>query len=188
MYGPYAIKQPKRTESLRVPARDPLAGAPGEDPLAATRAERVVGFSSWTMTYLAIAALFVVPEAFSCFLEYQYQPKHEVGSLIENWSATKAVSVAKFVQPETLQELQRAVDWFHGNFRKLRPVGASLSPNGAAFSPEGMVSLTLMDKVLSVDKEKMRVTVQAGCTVRDLVEALRPHGLTLKNYASIREQ
>ena len=188
VYGPYAIKQPKRTESLRVPARDPLAGAPGEDPLAATRAERVVGFSSWTMTYLAIAALFVVPEAFSCFLEYQYQPKHEVGSLIENWSATKAVSVAKFVQPETLQELQRAVDWFHGNFRKLRPVGASLSPNGAAFSPEGMVSLTLMDKVLSVDKEKMRVTVQAGCTVRDLVEALRPHGMTLKNYASIREQ
>jgi len=34
----------------------------------------------------------------------------------------------------------------------------------------------------------MTVTVQAGARVRELVEALRPHGLTLMNYASIREQ
>jgi len=42
--------------------------------------------------------------------------------------------------------------------------------------------------VTRVDAETKRVTVQAGARVREVVEALRPHGLTLQNYASIREQ
>ena len=33
-----------------------------------------------------------------------------------------------------------------------------------------------------------QVTVQAGCRVQQLADALKPHGLTLQNYASIREQ
>lgn len=35
--------------------------------------------------------------------------------------------------------------------RKLRCVGSGLSPNGLAFSEDGMVSLGLMDKVLDID-------------------------------------
>lgn len=35
---------------------------------------------------------------------------------------------------------------------------------------------------------RMQVRVQAGARVQDVVEALRPHGLTLQNYASVREQ
>lgn len=34
----------------------------------------------------------------------------------------------------------------------------------------------------------MQVRVQAGAKVQDVVEALRPHGLTLQNYASVRDQ
>ncbi len=41
--------------------------------------------------------------------------------------------------------------------RKLRCVGSGLSPNGLGFSEEGMVSLALMDRVLSVDKERQQV-------------------------------
>ena len=44
------------------------------------------------------------------------------------------------------------------------------------------------DEVLEVDAEKKLLRVQAGARVREVVEALRPHGLTLQNYASIREQ
>lgn len=51
-----------------------------------------------------------------------------------------------------------------------------------------MVSLALMDKVLDVDTANDRVTVQAGARVQEVVEAIRPYGLTLQNYASIREQ
>ena len=51
-----------------------------------------------------------------------------------------------------------------------------------------MVSLGLMDRVLHVDPERRQVTVQAGARVQELADALRPHGLTLQNFASIREQ
>ena len=51
-----------------------------------------------------------------------------------------------------------------------------------------MVSLALMDKVLDVDAKKKTVTVQAGIRVAELVDSLREHGLTLQNFASIREQ
>lgn len=34
----------------------------------------------------------------------------------------------------------------------------------------------------------VQVKVQAGVRVQDLVDQLRPHGLTLQNFASIREQ
>ena len=71
---------------------------------------------------------------------------------------------------------------------KIRCVGSALSPNGIAFSNEAMLSLSLLDKVLHIDPESKQVTVQAGARVQEVVEALRPHGLTLQNYASIREQ
>ena len=71
---------------------------------------------------------------------------------------------------------------------KIRCVGSALSPNGIAFNEEGMVSLALMDRVLNVDTSKDQVTVQAGARVEEVVEAIRPYGLTLQNYASIREQ
>ena len=51
-----------------------------------------------------------------------------------------------------------------------------------------MVSLTLMDKILSIDSTQNLVTVQAGARVQEVADALRSHGLTFQNYASIREQ
>lgn len=67
-------------------------------------------------------------------------------------------------------------------------MGSALSPNGIAFNEEGMVSLALMDKILSIDSSKDQVRVQGGARVQEVVEAIRPYGLTLQNYASIREQ
>lgn len=48
--------------------------------------------------------------------------------------------------------------------------------------------MALLDKVIRVDPDLRQVTVQAGARVQQVVEALRPHGLTLQNFASIREQ
>jgi L-galactono-1,4-lactone dehydrogenase len=105
-----------------------------------------------------------------------------------NWSGTHTVHTARYFQPETLQELEALVSSAHATRTKLRPVGSGLSPNALAFSPGGMVNLAQMDAVLSVDAAKMTVTVQAGARVSQVVDALRPHGLTLQNYASITEQ
>lgn len=72
--------------------------------------------------------------------------------------------------------------------RKIRPVGSGLSPNGIGLSRAGMVNLALLDGVLEVDKEKKTVRVQAGIRVQQLVDGIKDYGLTLQNFASIREQ
>ena len=51
-----------------------------------------------------------------------------------------------------------------------------------------MVNLALMDRVLEVDKEKKTVRVEAGIRVQQLVDGIKDSGLTLQNFASIREQ
>lgn len=105
-----------------------------------------------------------------------------------NWSGTHECTVDKFYQPESEDELEALVRQAHANAQKLRCVGSGLSPNAIAFDRSGMVSLGLLDKVLSIDPTAGTATVQAGARVQDVADALRPYGLTLPNYASIREQ
>jgi len=105
-----------------------------------------------------------------------------------NWSGTHEVNVSKYYEPESLLELETIVEHAQDAGQKLRCIGSGLSPNALAFEERGMVSLALMDKILSIDSKQSRVTVQAGARVQEVADKLRPHGLTLQNYASIREQ
>uniref|UniRef100_A0A0D6R329 FAD-binding PCMH-type domain-containing protein n=1 Tax=Araucaria cunninghamii TaxID=56994 RepID=A0A0D6R329_ARACU len=109
---------------------------------------------------------------------------------VSNWSGTHEVEVdtKRYLQPESVEELERIVREAHAKGIKLRPVGSGLSPNGIGLSGEGMINMALMDKILDVDVESGRVRVQAGVRVSQLVDELRSQGLTMQNFASIREQ
>ena len=52
----------------------------------------------------------------------------------------------------------------------------------------GIVCLSNLDRIIDVDTKNMTVTVEAGARVSTVLDALRPHGLTLPNLASIAEQ
>ena len=107
---------------------------------------------------------------------------------VTNWSGTHEVTTKRFYQPTSLYELEQYVAKAHRNKTRLRVVGAGLSPNGIGLDEDGMVSLALMDRVLSVDARRKQVTVEAGARVSQVLDALRPYGLTLQNLASISEQ
>ena len=135
----------------------------------------------------------------------------DTAETITNWSGTHSVTLQKVHAPENRVELEDLVKNTSG---PIRPMGSALSPNGLSFAPPGTscVSLSLMDKVLEVDAEKKTVRVEAGCRVEQVIEvstknaraapkpknsplthltpcqALRPHGLTLSNLASIAAQ
>jgi L-galactono-1,4-lactone dehydrogenase len=132
-------------------------------------------------------AYYITYSAQKFFLKDSLPPVPTEEHLV-NWSGTHDVAVEAFYQPESLPQLEGLVRQAHHKKQKLRCVGSGLSPNGIAFDQEGMVSLALMDKILSIDKEKGLVTVQAGARVEAVADELRRHGLTLQNYASIREQ
>lgn len=107
---------------------------------------------------------------------------------IVNFSGTHEATTSTFLCPESLEELEAVVRAAHATGQRLRVVGSGLSPNGIGLSDEGMVNLGSMNKVLWVDTESRLACVQAGARITDVVEALRPHGMTLENYASINEQ
>jgi L-galactono-1,4-lactone dehydrogenase len=109
---------------------------------------------------------------------------------ILNWSGTHAVHVKneQFWEPETVADVERIVQHCHETGQAARPLGSALSPNGLAFHETGMISMANLDKVLNVNTDANTVTVQAGARISQVVDALRPYGLTLHNLASISEQ
>ncbi|OMO60112.1 hypothetical protein COLO4_33937 [Corchorus olitorius] len=119
---------------------------------------------------------------------FRYAPLPEDLHTVSNWSGTHEVQTRHFHQPENIQQLEQLVKEANEKRAKLRPVGSGLSPNGIGLARGGMVNLALMDKVVEVDKEKKRVRVQAGIRVQQLVDEIKDYGLTLQNFASIREQ
>ena len=109
---------------------------------------------------------------------------------VTNWSGTHRVLVpaARFFAPCNASELASVVSAAHAAGYSIRPVGNALSPNAIGLSSEGMVSVSNMDRVLSVDVERREVKVQAGVSVGAVLHELRQHGLTLQNFSSITEQ
>ncbi|KAH9649047.1 L-galactono-1,4-lactone dehydrogenase [Citrus sinensis] len=119
---------------------------------------------------------------------FRYAPLPEDLHTVSNWSGTHEVQTRNFHQPESVEELEKLVKEANEKRARIRPVGSGLSPNGIGLARAGMVNLALLDKVLEVDKEMKRVRVQAGIRVQGLVDEIKQYGLTLQNFASIREQ
>ncbi|KAI3408794.1 FAD-binding PCMH-type domain-containing protein [Psidium guajava] len=119
---------------------------------------------------------------------FRYAPLPEDLHTVSNWSGTHEVQTRVFHQPESLAQLEEVVREANAKRARIRPVGSGLSPNGIGLSRAGMVNLALMDRVLEVDKERRTVRVEAGIRVQQLVDGIKEHGLTLQNFASIREQ
>ncbi|CAK9043238.1 unnamed protein product [Durusdinium trenchii] len=63
----------------------------------------------------------------------------------------------------------------------------NLSPNGLALQEGGMLSMTELDGIKGIDKEKNTITVQAGARVSQILAELQKHNLTLENFSSITE-
>jgi hypothetical protein len=58
-------------------------------------------------------------------------------------------------------------------------MGSGLSPNGLPFSQEGIVSLSLLDKIKHLDLQRNRVTVEAGARIQPVSFVLCHSGLKL---------
>jgi hypothetical protein len=63
-----------------------------------------------------------------------------------------------YYQPENQDDVVAIVADCARAKRRLRVLGSGLSPNGVGFSEEGMMSMALLDRVLWVDPDSMRVS------------------------------
>lgn len=103
---------------------------------------------------------------------------------IVNFGKNLAFTPARVAYPESAAELQGLVR----QAKKLRVMGSGHSWSPAIVTDQTLVSLDRMKRVLRVDEAGLRVTVQAGIKLKELIAELESRGLALANLGSIAEQ
>lgn len=98
-----------------------------------------------------------------------------------NWAGNYTYRAARLHRPETIAQLQDLVR--RGS--KLKALGSRHSFNDIADSPEDLISLERFNRVLALDHERRRVTIEAGVTYGQLCQQLHDEGYALHNLASL---
>ena len=98
-----------------------------------------------------------------------------------NWAGNYTYSAARLHHPATVEQVQEIV---RGS-RKLRALGSRHSFNSIADTTEDLVSLAKLDRVLSLDRARGTVTVEAGIKYGQLGAYLHGAGYALHNLASL---
>lgn len=100
---------------------------------------------------------------------------------LSNWAGNYFYGAAQIHRPETLEQLQEIV--YHSN--KLKPLGTRHSFNDIADSTGELISLEHFNKIISLDRERQTVMVEAGVRYGELARWLHTEGYALHNLASL---
>lgn len=103
---------------------------------------------------------------------------------IENYGQTWSFTPKRIAAPTSVEELSPIVR----EARTVRVMGACHSWSRGIVTEGTLVSLDAMNRVLDVDRDGLRVTVQAGIRLTDLIDELERRGLALANLGSIATQ
>lgn len=98
-----------------------------------------------------------------------------------NWAGNYTYRAAQIHAPETVEQVQELVLRSH----KLKPLGTRHSFNDIADSSGDLISLEHFDKILSLDRERRTVTVEAGVRYGQLARWTHEAGYALHNLASL---
>jgi len=105
-----------------------------------------------------------------------------------NWARNQSSNPHNIFKPNSEGEISEIISLGVAERVKVRPIG-----NGHSFSSIGLtdgflVSMDSMDRIISIDREKLQVTVGAGITIADLNEELHRIGFALPNLGDIDAQ
>src|SRR5438309_2255180 len=104
--------------------------------------------------------------------------------VFRNWDKTIECNPKYFYQPETEEEVVAVVREVEARGGVLRALGAGHSWSSLVPTEDSIVNLDSLNRVVSVDAARQRVTMQAGIRLKDLFEQLASRGLTLGNSGS----
>ncbi|HLK16056.1 MAG TPA: D-arabinono-1,4-lactone oxidase [Fimbriimonadaceae bacterium] len=99
----------------------------------------------------------------------------------QNWAGNYTYRATGIHEPKTLDELQRIVC----SAQSIRALGSRHSFNSIADCEGDLVSMGAFDRLLSIDRSRMTVTVEGGITYGALSKILHREGLALHNLASL---
>ncbi len=103
---------------------------------------------------------------------------------VRNYGGSWSFSPSAIAYPTSAEEICAIV----GRATKVRVMGSRHSWSKGIVTSGTLVSLDRMNALVRVDKAALRVTVQAGIKLKDLIARLEEHGLALANLGSIDAQ
>lgn len=106
----------------------------------------------------------------------------------KNWAGNQVAHPVRIEHPASEDELAAVVKHAAAEGRVVRGVGAGHSFTAAVATDDVIVSLDRLDRVLSVDLARKRVTVEAGITLSRLNVELAARGLAMPNLGDIAYQ
>ena len=100
---------------------------------------------------------------------------------LKNWAGNFEFSTNQVFYPATVEELQKRVK----ELSKVKGLGTRHCFNRIADSKDNLISLTEMNKVISIDEKAKTVTVESGIKYGVLAPYLNEKGFALHNLASL---
>ncbi|MHA6297992.1 FAD-binding protein [Devosia sp. CAU 1758] len=100
---------------------------------------------------------------------------------LRNWAGSIEFAAASVARPGKLAELQEAVR----RADKVRVLGSGHSFNRIADTDDTLVTLSQLDRTISIDPVAQTVTIDGGATYADIAPALHQAGYGLRNVASL---
>lgn len=104
------------------------------------------------------------------------------------WARTFHSRPELYLRPQSVAEIQKIVTLARRLRRRVVTVGCGHSPSDITCTSAWMVNLDDFGQVLSVDRGRKTMTVQAGIRMHNLNLAGKEHGLTMPSLGSIDVQ
>ena len=104
------------------------------------------------------------------------------------WARTFHSRPELYIQPQSTEEIQKVVTLARRCRRRVVTVGCGHSPSDLTCTSSWMVNLDHYDDVISIDKDRKIVVMQAGIRLHDLGSKIKKYGLAMPNLGSIDHQ
>lgn len=110
------------------------------------------------------------------------------GGVWRNWGRSQRVHPRRVEFPSGVDAIRRSVDAARARSIRTKAVGAGHSFSGIAVAPDILVDLRDVRGLVSVDRERSRVTLRAGTFLWEIPGLLKPYALAMTNLGDIDRQ
>ncbi|KAK4219087.1 D-arabinono-1,4-lactone oxidase-domain-containing protein [Rhypophila decipiens] len=104
------------------------------------------------------------------------------------WAGTYSSLPELYIQPQSLAEVEKAINLARRCRRRISTVGCGHSPSDITCTSSWLINLDNFNKVLAIDTRSCIVVMQAGIRIYQLTKTLDEFGLALPSLGSINEQ
>jgi len=108
-----------------------------------------------------------------------------ISEKIQNWDGTQSWTPDAIHYPEDEGQIAGLIRQAGAEQKRIKAIGAALSWSDIIDMPQAAIRFNRMDKVLEVDRDNLRIRVQAGAGLQHVNEVLAQNGLAFDNFGSI---